>query len=86
MRLIWKKFDSTFDPVLTLVGVIFALGGIYGLGLLRHAFRHPIVLIVAAIPALLAVMGVFIVVREVQRQLSRIRAGGFGLDCWRSAG
>jgi hypothetical protein len=66
MRLIWKKFDSTFDPVLTLVGVVFALGGLFGLALLRHAFQHPILLIVAAIPVLLAVMGVLIVVREVQ--------------------
>jgi hypothetical protein len=56
MRLIWKKFDSAFNPVLTLVGVGFALGGLYGLALLRHAFQHPIVLIVAAIPALSAVM------------------------------
>ncbi len=64
MRLIWKKSDSTFDPVMTLVGVGFALGGIYGLAFLRHV--HPIILIVAAIPALLAVMGVLIVVREVQ--------------------
>jgi predicted cation transporter len=66
MRLIWKKFDSTFDPVLTLVGIGFALGGLYGIALLRHALRHPIVLIVAVIPALLGVMGVLIVVREVQ--------------------
>jgi hypothetical protein len=52
--------------MLTLVGVGFALGGMYGLALLRHAFQHPIVLIVTAIPALFAVMGVLIVVREVQ--------------------
>ena len=63
---IWKKFDSTFDPGLTMVGVGFALGGMYGLALLRHAFQHPYVLIVVAIPALLAVMGVLIVIREVQ--------------------
>jgi predicted cation transporter len=66
MRLIWKKFDSTFDPVLTLVVVGCALAGLYGLALLRHAFQHPIVLIVAAIPALFSVMGVLIIVREVQ--------------------
>lgn len=66
MRLIWKKFDSVFDPILTVVGVGFALGGMYGLALMRHAFQHPIVLIVAAIPALAAVMGVLIVIREVQ--------------------
>jgi hypothetical protein len=66
MRLIWRKYDSAFDPVLTLVGVGFAVGGLYGLALLRHALQHSILLIVAALPALRAVMGVLIVVREVQ--------------------
>lgn len=66
MRLIWKKFDSTFDPVMTLVGILFALGGLYGLAIVRHALEHPIVLIPAAIPALLAVMGILIVIREIQ--------------------
>ncbi len=66
MRLIWKKFDSAFDPVVTIVGMGFVLGGVYGMALLRHALQHPIVLMVAAIPTLLTVMGVLIVVREVQ--------------------
>ncbi len=66
MRLIWKKFDSAFDPVVTIVGVGFVVGGAYGMALLRHALQHPIVLVVAAIPTLLAVMGVLIVFREVQ--------------------
>jgi hypothetical protein len=66
MPLIWKKSDSTFDPLLTLVGVGFVLGGVYGMALLHHALQHPVVLIVAAIPTLLVVMGVLIVVREVQ--------------------
>jgi predicted cation transporter len=71
MRLIWKKHDSTFDPILTIVGIGFTLAGLYGIALLRHAFRHPIVLIVAGIPLLLAVMGVLIIVREVQLFKSR---------------
>jgi hypothetical protein len=66
MRLIFKKYDSAFDPVVTTVGVGFVLGGVYGMTLLRHALQHPIVLIVAAIPTLFTVMGVLIVVREVQ--------------------
>jgi len=66
MRLIFKKYDSKFDPVVTVVGVVFVLGGIYGMALLRHAFRYLIVLIVAALTTLAAVMGVLIVIREVQ--------------------
>jgi hypothetical protein len=67
MRLIWKKHDSTFDPILTGVGVMFLLAGAYGIALLRHALQHPIILLVAAIPTLMAVMGALIVVREVQQ-------------------
>jgi hypothetical protein len=52
--------------VATIVGAGFVLAGVYGMALLRHALRHPIVLIVAAIHALLTVMGVLVVVREVQ--------------------
>jgi len=66
MRLIFKDWDSAFNPVVTRVGVFFLGGGLYGMALFRHAFQHPIVLVVAAIPALFAVMGVLIVVREVQ--------------------
>ena len=71
MRLIWKKYDSEFDPVVTLIGVGFTLGGLYGLGLLRHVIQHPTVLIVAALPALMAIMGLLILVREVQLFRSR---------------
>jgi hypothetical protein len=66
MRLIWKKYDSAFDPVLTVVGVVFLFVGAYGMALFRHALRHPIVLLVAVLPALFAVMGALIVVREIQ--------------------
>jgi len=66
MRLIFKKFDSTFNPVVTVVGIGSALGGLYGIALLRHALQHPIALIFAAIPALAVVMGVVTVVREIQ--------------------
>ena len=66
MRLIWKKHDTKFDPVVTLVGLGFLVGGAYGLALARHALRHPLVWIVAAIPLLAGVMGVLILVREYQ--------------------
>ena len=51
---------------MALVGFGWFVGGVYGLGLLRHAFRHPIVLVVAAIPAVLALMGAVVLVREYQ--------------------
>jgi hypothetical protein len=66
MRLIFKKYDSVCDPVVTVVGVGLLLAGLYGMVLLRHALRQPVALLVAAIPMLATVMGVLIVVREVQ--------------------
>lgn len=66
MRLIFKKWDSAFNPIVTAVGVLFLAAGVYGMALFRHVLQHPIVLIVAAIPGLFAVMGVLILIREVQ--------------------
>jgi hypothetical protein len=66
MRLIFKKWDSAFDPIVTVVGVLFVFVGGYGMQLLRHCLQHPILLVVAAIPTLVAAMGILIVVREVQ--------------------
>ena len=77
MRLIWKKYDSEFNPVVTLVGLGSLLGGVYGVALLSHALRHPLVWIVAAIPVLTGVIGIVTLVREYQlwkmRSLSRKR-------------
>jgi hypothetical protein len=66
MRLIFKEWDSAFNPVVTAVGAGFLAAGVYGMALFRHVLQHPIVLIVAAIPALFAVMGVLVLIREVQ--------------------
>jgi hypothetical protein len=66
MRLIWRKYDSKFDFVMTLVGLEFFLGGVYGIALLSRSLRHPLVWIVAAIPLSFAVMGLLILVREYQ--------------------
>ena len=66
MRLIWKKYDTEFDPVVTLVGLVFLVGGVYGVALLSHALRHPLVWLVAALPLLTAVMGAVTLVREYQ--------------------
>jgi hypothetical protein len=66
MRLFPINFDATFNPVVMLMGVLFVLTGLYAVALFRHALQHPIVLVVAAIPALFAVIGVLIVIREIQ--------------------
>ncbi len=67
MRLIWKKYDGTFDPIVAGVGVGFLLGGLYGVSLLvSTVLRHTIAIIVVAIPAVMAVAGALIIVREVQ--------------------
>lgn len=66
MRLIFKEWDSAFNPVVTAVGVLFLAGGVYGMALFRHVLHHPIVFIIAAIPGLFAVMGVLILIRQVQ--------------------
>jgi len=66
MRLIFKKWDSVFNPVVTVVGVFFLGGGLYGMALFRHVLQHPIVLVVAALPTLVAAIGALILVREIQ--------------------
>ncbi len=66
MRLIFKEWDSAFNPVVTAVGVLFLAGGLYGMALWLHVLRHPVVLLVVALPTLLAVMGALTLVREIQ--------------------
>lgn len=66
MRLIWKKYDSEFNPIVTVVGFGALVGGIWGLDLLRHALREPLVWVLAAIPLLAIIIGVVTLVREYQ--------------------
>jgi hypothetical protein len=66
MRLIWKKYDSEFDPIVTVVGLGFFLGGGYAFLVLAHALRYPIVWALAAVPLLMAVMGVITLIREYE--------------------
>jgi len=42
------------------------VSGLYGMALFRHVLQHPIVLVVAALPTLLALIGALILVREIQ--------------------
>jgi uncharacterized membrane protein (Fun14 family) len=65
MRLIWKKYDSAFDPIVTLLGLGFFLGGGYGFVLLTPSVvRYPVVGVLAAVPLLFASIGVITLVRE----------------------
>ena len=66
MRLIFKKYDSEFNPVVAGVGVLALVGGIYGMALCRDVIEHPIALPIALLPALAAVIGGLIVFREIQ--------------------
>lgn len=66
MRLIFKGWDSEFNPVVTGVGALFLVCGLYGMALWRHVLQHPVVLLVAALPTIVAVMGGLILVREIQ--------------------
>ena len=72
MRLIWKKYDSKFDPVVALVGLGAFAAGVHGTALLGPAaLRHPVVCILAAIPLLLGVIGLVVLIREYQLWRSR---------------
>lgn len=66
MRLIWKKNDSQFDPILALVGLGFLGGSAYGIALIGHALRPGIVLLLAAVPLAMGAAGFVILVREYQ--------------------
>jgi len=71
MRLIFKNWDSAFNPVVTALGALFLAGGLYGMMPFRHILQHPIVLVLAAVPTLAAVIGALIIVREIQLFRSR---------------
>ncbi len=66
MRLIWKKYDSEFNPVVAAVGLFAVFAGVYALVLMRHALLQPVVWALAAVPLLAAVIGAITLVREYQ--------------------
>jgi hypothetical protein len=75
MRLIWKKYDSEFSFVLTVVGLGYLAGGLCMFALLSTALRkHPISWLLAGIPLSVGVVGgAVILVREYQ--LWKARSG-----------
>jgi hypothetical protein len=66
MRLIWKKYDSAFDPVVALVGLGYFVGGAYVLIVMRHALGRWLPWLLAPIPAAFMMMGIVVIVREWQ--------------------
>ncbi len=38
MGLLWKKYDSEFNPTVTVVGAACLVGGVYGLALIAMLF------------------------------------------------
>ena len=67
VRLIWRKYDSEFDSIVTVVGAgCLACGAYMFLSLLKYALRITLVWILAAIPLVMAVAGLLIRAREYQ--------------------
>ena len=65
MRLIFKKYDSEFQPIVMVFGLFLAVASSYGA--LQFGFSGPVVLWVLRTPFYLAAaMGILIVIREIQ--------------------
>jgi chromate transport protein ChrA len=64
MRLTWKKWDE-YNPVFVMVGAMWMLGGICGLAVM--GVSGPLALwLLRAIPAILAAMGLLVLIRQFQ--------------------
>ena len=66
MRLIWKRYDSEFDPIVTAVGLTLLFVGGYMFVLLVRFLRNPVIWVLAAVPLLASTMGAITVIREYQ--------------------
>jgi len=66
MRLIWKKYDSEFNPIVMLVGAGFLVGGVFVLAQIAHALANPVVWVFAAVPLIAALIGGITLVRQYQ--------------------
>ena len=66
MRLIWKEWDE-YNPVVAMVAAVWMLGGTYMLAVM--GVSGPLVLwLLRAIPAILAVMGLLVLIRQFRRR------------------
>lgn len=66
MRLIWKKYDSEFNPTVAVIGAACLVGGVYGLAVIALALRNPVVWFFATIPLVAVFLGVITLIREYQ--------------------
>ena len=72
MALIWKKYDSKFNPMVMLVGLLCFAAGAYMLVTLSRALlypripRPPFVWILATIPLVMGAIGLVTLIREYQ--------------------
>src|SRR4051812_43205640 len=65
MRLLWKKYDSSYDPFLLLHGVFYVVGGSYMLFLIGSNLEWTIWLL-RCIPLTFIAMGITIIVSQMQ--------------------
>jgi hypothetical protein len=72
MRLLWKKYDSEYAPLLLLHGVFYVIGGSYMLFLIGFNLEWPI-WVVRCIPLTFIAMGVTIIVRQMQLRSIRTK-------------
>src|SRR3954465_8633739 len=70
MRLLWKKYDSSYDPFLLLHGVFYVVGGSYMLFLIGSNLEWTIWLL-RCIPLTFIAMGITIIVRQMQLRSKR---------------
>jgi hypothetical protein len=70
MRLLWKKYDSNYDPIIAINGLLFFLGGIYMLVLIGRNTEWTI-WVLRCIPIIIIAMGATILVRQFQLRSKR---------------
>jgi cytochrome c-type biogenesis protein CcmH/NrfF len=65
VKLLWKKYDS-YDPFWIVWGLVaMAISG-YGLFLLSHPARSPLMWLLRSIPAIFFLMGLVMFARQLQ--------------------
>ena len=66
MRLLWKKYDRAFHPIIATVGLGFFGFGVWGVVSLRRAPLSPVLWPFYAIPLCALFIGIVIVIREYE--------------------